>query len=340
MSISGEWTWEAMLDDFRALGGVAENIRFGNGPHGHGLFPIDPAKPVFLRLPNNLLFPVAEIEFVDERIKIKDSASVGQSERDFFEAYENAFSWGAGGRSESANFVAAFDELPTDVRALLTAEFGMREFIEGDLVERTRKRFLKSRIIDWDKTQVVMPLVEMANHDPHGLPYRADEFGRLHIQGNVSGEILVAYGSQDAFGIFRTFGFVTEQPQAYSLQMKTKTKVGDLRIHRNITDQTRRGAFLIPRLTSEGGSHVLSYLMIGNPKFPRLSRGIFQTLMKQAGVPNPNEVFDVVLRSNRAKFLKLLVALEPLGGEMAVTLRKMAHIQLERISHCIGARDL
>ena len=85
---------------------------------------------------------------------------------------------------------------------------------------------------------------------------------------------------------------------------------------------------------------MLSYLMIGNPKFPRLSRGIFRTLMKQAGAPNLDEVFDFILHFNRTRFLGLLAALEPLGGEMAVTLRKMARLQLERMSHCIGTRDL
>src|SRR5438552_3355965 len=257
-----------MLDAFRALGGVAENIRLGNGPYGRGLFPIDPAKPFHLRLPNKLLFPVAEIEFVDERIRIKDSAAVGQPERDFFEAYESAFSWGAGGRSESEKFVAAFDELPGDVRALLSAKFGMAEYTDGDLTERTRNRFLNSRIIEWDKRRVVMPLMELANHDAFGFPYQADELGRLNIRSKVTGEIFVCYGLHDTFGIFRTFGFVTEHPQAYSLPMKTKTGVGDLRIERNVADGVKHGDFLVPRFTSEGGNVVLSYLMIGNPKFP------------------------------------------------------------------------
>ena len=338
--MSSEWTWDAMLDAFRVLGGVAENIRLGTGPYGRGLFPIDPAKPFHLRLPNKLLFPVAEIEFVDERIRIKDSAAVGQPERDFFEAYESAFSWGAGGRSESEKFVAAFDELPGDVRALLTVEFGMGEFIQGDLAQRTRRRFLSSRLIDWDKTDMVMPLIELANHHAFGVPYQSDKPGGLLIQGNAAGEIFVSYGPGDTFDIFKTFGFVTAQPQAYSLPMKTKTRIADLRIDRNIDDQTKRGDFLIPRLTSKGGTLVLSYLMIGNPKFPRLSRGIFQTLMKQAGVPNPDEVFDFILHFNQTKFFRLLAALEPLDGGMAVTLRKMARVQLERISHCVGTRGL
>jgi len=340
LSISGEWTWDALLDAFRALGGVAENLRLGNGPHGRGLFPIDPAKPVFLRLSDNLLFPADEIEFVNERIGIKDSAAIGQPERDFFEAYENAFSWGAGGRTESANFVALFDELSPDVRALLTAKFGMGEAIEGDLAERTGKRFLRSRVIDWDKRVVVMPLVELANHHAYGLPYQSDELGRLYIQGSVSGEVFASYGSRDTFGIFSIFGFVTAQPQAYSVPMTAKTGIGDLRIEWNTNDDTKRGDFLVPRLTADGSNLVLSYLMIGNSKFMRLSRGIFQTLMKEAGVPDPDEVFDFILHFNRRRFLNLLVALEQSSAKMAVTLREMAHTQLECISYCIGRRDL
>jgi hypothetical protein len=40
------------------------------------------------------------------------------------------------------------------------------------------------------------------------------------------------------------------------------------------------------------------------------------------------------------RLLQLLGALEPHRGEAVIALRKVAHIQLERISHCIGTRDL
>ena len=53
--MSADDLWNDMLNEFRALGGVAENIRIGHGPFGRGLFPIDPKKPVSISIPESLL---------------------------------------------------------------------------------------------------------------------------------------------------------------------------------------------------------------------------------------------------------------------------------------------
>jgi hypothetical protein len=44
--------WERIVGEFTALGGVADNVRAGEGPLGRGLFAIDPSQAVRLRAPN------------------------------------------------------------------------------------------------------------------------------------------------------------------------------------------------------------------------------------------------------------------------------------------------
>lgn len=44
-----------LLQRFRALGGVADNVRLRQGPHGWGLFVIDPEQPVRVVTPAHLL---------------------------------------------------------------------------------------------------------------------------------------------------------------------------------------------------------------------------------------------------------------------------------------------
>lgn len=46
---------DGILDDFRALGGTASNIRLGEGRFGRGLIPTDPNLPVRIHVPENLL---------------------------------------------------------------------------------------------------------------------------------------------------------------------------------------------------------------------------------------------------------------------------------------------
>jgi hypothetical protein len=89
-----------------------------------------------------------------------------------------------------------------------------------------------------------------------------------------------------------------------------------------------------------GDSLTLSYLTIGSSRNPRLSRGIFRTLMREAGIENPDEGFDEVLCYNRRGFLGLLAALEPHEAPMITNLRRMARYQLAAMTHCVGAREL
>ena len=58
-------TWDELLDEFRALGGTADNIRLGHGEFGRGLFPVDPAKPVVIDIPDNLLVATADMVLVN-----------------------------------------------------------------------------------------------------------------------------------------------------------------------------------------------------------------------------------------------------------------------------------
>ena len=79
--------WDALLCDFQALGGIAENIALGLGSFGRGLFPRDASKPFLLRLPDNLLFPVQDVEFANDQLRVRDTAGIGKPERDFFARY-------------------------------------------------------------------------------------------------------------------------------------------------------------------------------------------------------------------------------------------------------------
>src|SRR5436309_2711663 len=125
-----EFSWDEMLRMLRLLGGMAENIvpaaEAGSG--GRGLMAASPETPVHVRVPPNLLFTVDDVEFADDRLRLKKSANAGEAERLFFESYEAGFSWGAA-RAETVSFINHFDTLPADVRALLGEEFGFKDLL-------------------------------------------------------------------------------------------------------------------------------------------------------------------------------------------------------------------
>ncbi|HEX4078273.1 MAG TPA: hypothetical protein VHX61_05290 [Rhizomicrobium sp.] len=325
-----------MLKFVRALGGVCENIV--PGPLGRGLFAKDPEQPVLLKLPPELLFDIDDIEFVEGSLRLKAIADVMDAHRAFFDRYQSAFSWGGGGFVESAGFVVALDGLAPDVRNLLTTDFGMGALFEGDPVERARKLFLESRTIQNADRAFLAPLIDLARHSATGL---AHEFANgLQIQGSCNGEVLVSHGVYDSISKFRPFGSVGPEPGAFSLPVKVTAGVPEVRIERDFGRSQKRGKDWVPILEQGGGSIELSYLMIGHVKFRRLSRGIFRTLTREAGVNDPDDIFDRILNFNWNKYLNLLAVLEPYEGDMITTLRKMARFQLEAMAHCVGSRDI
>lgn len=330
--------WDRLLDQLRALSGEADNIVPAHDPLERGLFPNDPAKPFVLRVPENLFFRLRDIEFVGDAIRIKSTAQVEHAEREFFERYQRTFSWGGPGQCEAARFISMLDTLPPELRKSVGADFAMQDVLEGDFTERTHAFFLRSRAINWKGESAVIPFVDLANRGNEGFSWNSDQHGALEIVGHARGEIILAFGAQDSLGIFRKFAMAATRPVAFSLPMTASIGSTELTIGRNVMIKTGRAGFAMPEINREPGKIFLSHLMLGNSNFPRAPRGMFETLMREAGLTGSGEAFDRVLHANRKKFLDLLEALEPLHGEMVAMLRSMACFQLEALFHCVGTR--
>ncbi len=329
------WTWEFMTTMFRGLGGGADNIVQKDGPFGKGIFPINPAAHVRVHTPQNLLIPTSDVDFVDGRLVVRPESKVGSAERTFFENYHAAFSWGAEGRASSLAFIEALDALPADIRAILSGKFGLRPLTEDISKEaRAQRWFIGSRAIRVGGKEVMMPLVELLNHATNGKTYDLSE--GVTVEGQFSGEVLARYSVIDPLGIFLAFGFASAEGACFSLPFRQEQK--GISIDRSVNFDVKAGDVQIPSYAIEGDELKFSCLMIGNAKYPRLSRAIFQRAMSEAGKPKADEVFDLILHQNRTRFLELLAKLEECSNPLVPTLRKMAIYQLAAMSHCIGTR--
>jgi len=96
--------------------------------------------------------------------------------------------------------------------------------------------------------------------------------------------------------------------------------------------------YWIPKLAIADGNARLEFLMIGNKRHPRICKGIFYKLMRDAGFSNFEDAFETMQHANRMHFLKLIAVLEGAGGPMVDTLRRMTRFQLQAMSYCYGAR--
>jgi len=321
-----------MLVEFRALGGTADNIRLADGPLGRGIFPIDPAKPVAILVPENLLLDVADLRIENGAFRVAPGAPLGDRERRFLEDYEGGFSWGGGGRRDIEALFEQAQALPDEIRARLKAEFRCGDWFGEASDAALQERFFSSRSIAYGERNVVMPVMELVNH---GDQASYDTARGVALRGLYAGEVNVRYGDCDAYGLFVNWGF--SHPQKQALSMALSGTAASVRLHIERDHQTGQ---MVPKLARDGDALKLNFLMIGHRQYQRMPRGVFYKLLREARVAGFEEAFDMVQHINKMNFINLLALLEPFEGPLVTTLRRMARRQLEAMSFACGARTL
>ena len=329
--------WDEMLDEFRALGGTANNIRLGQGEFGRGLFPIDPAKPVTIHVPENLLIGVKNVVFADGKLRVGPNAKVSDRERAWLDRYQEDYGWGGGGGDEVRQTVEMAAALPADLRRLLITKYHLAPWFQDATEELVRNRFFNARTITYLDQSVLIPVLELTNHGP-GDGF--DVSKGVALRGTFPGEIYAQYAEFDSFDFFRSWGFATQRPLAFSMALTGNIQSTRLEIEQSFPGMTSSPRDWIPRIGKTAGAITLPFLMIGNKKFPRLSKGIFYRLMRDAGYTGFEEAFDLVQHTNRLHFLDLIAAADGIDLPMARTVRTMAQFQLRAMSYCFGVREI
>lgn len=335
--------FEELLDEFRALGGVAENLRRGAGPYGAGIFPIDAAQPVRLHAPENLLFPAEDLEVRDGRLAIRPGSSGGAPERRFFETLHDRFGWSAGAFDALWVSQQQWCDLPPDVVTLIKSMGAIadpdRRFAEPS-VHVCLYQFVKSRDVAYQGRAWIMPVVDLANHSSAAPPFVIES--GVGIRGTFTGEVLVRYNVADPWGNALAYGFADASPYAYSLTLVVDLfETQRLSILRNIAAGDVVNGMQYPQKRIDGNTIELSHLMLGNARQPDLPRAVFRKLMRgHLAERQADDVFESVVRFNHSKFLDVLRTLRKHDAPLVATLEEAAIDQLDALSACVGARTL
>jgi hypothetical protein len=337
--------WRELLEEFRALGGTAENICIGEGRHGRGLFVEDASRPVRLRAPENLLLPLEAACFHDGTFFVAPTSGMTAREKAWLERYENEFSWGGRGRRETEAWLESISALPGEIREKLATKFSMPH-CTGDLTaESVQQRFLESRVIEHNGRKVIMPIVELINHHSGAPTY--DGTSGVAISGKFPDEVLASYCEADAFGYFQKWSFLSEATMAFSMWLTLHTLVPEVQVARELLQGKLYGpngpagiSLRLPNLIKDKDRIKLSFLMLGNRNSPRIPRGAFHRVFQLAGLQAADEMFDVIRHMNGMLFLGLLGDIEGLAGPFAAALRTVCRFQLEALAHCFGMREI
>jgi hypothetical protein len=209
--------WDELLDEFRALGGTAENIRLGHGELGRGVFPVDPARPVTIHIPLNLLIPIKDIVLVNGMLRVGPNSKAGDRERAWLDRYQEEFSWGGGGADEVRQIFEKAGALPAELRDTLLTKYHCGGWFQEPTDESIKSQFFNARALSYRAEGVVIPIVELINH---GAGPNYDTTHGVAVRGAFPSEVLVQYSDFDSFDFFRSWGFATECPCAFSVPLK------------------------------------------------------------------------------------------------------------------------
>lgn len=331
--------WDDLLDEFRALGGTADNIRLGHGAFGRGLFPIDPARPVVIDIPDNLIVATKHMILVNGTPRVGPDAKMGERERAWLDRYQEDVAWGSG---EAGGIRAMFEmaaALPEELRHELRSKYQCGRWFQEPTDETLLESYLESRHLFHKGNLVVMPLIDLINHsDVNGRGYGGTD--SIRFTGTFPDEIFACYSDGDALAFFQAWGIVIPRPVAFSVAMPGLVQSTPMTILRRYVGPARSLHDLVPEIETRADKVVLSFVMTGNEHYPRVSRGIFYRLMRSAGFSGFEEPFDLIRHMNELRFLDLLKAVETIDLPIARMLRTVAHCQLRAMSFCFGIREI
>ena len=182
-----------------------------------------------------------------------------------------------------------------------------------------------------------MPLIELINHGD-GANYGGTD--SISFTGTFPGEIFAQYSDGDAFGFFQAWGFAVPRLLAFSIPLSGNVQSVPVNIAQRFEGPITSERDWIPKIEKTADNVAMPFLMIGNQRFPRLPRGIFYRLMRNAGCSRFEEQFDLIQHVNRLHFLSLLKAVERVEAPIARTLQAVAHHQLRAMSFCFGVREI
>jgi hypothetical protein len=324
-----------ILDKFRALGGVAENIELRNGRYGRGLFPINPNKPIKIKIPSNLLAsPTWLILDSNNHIRIKLNLGLDPAWVDFYESYQQFFGWDNVVINELSEYHNELIKLPKKIKQFLLL-FG---WYDADFDKKNIKdyfsEYLAGRQIRIGSESKLMPIIELINHSHDGKQYLADD--GIKFEGTFKDEVLACYhGSFDALHFFRIYHFNSESTTVISCDVKIDVpNVGLITISRFDAMLDIKDGLVIPRMIKTKSGIQIDFIELVNKKNKLTPRKIFTDGIQRFNIPLlvANQIFDGLIEHNRKAYSDFVSECRLSNNKVAKELESIALNQLKLLS--------
>ena len=202
--------WDFLLSEFRKLGGIADNVCQKEGEYGRGIFPINPNISSRIFTPSILLIKKDDIFLEDNKLRIKKDKEYNQQVRNFFNFYQDNFSWGSGGKETTELFEKGLSLCNSNLKQLLKqydlVDIDARHAEKWEIVIKTQ--FLNSRAIKVRDSAIIVPVWELVNHKVRSLPFiQTNEGISTPKYPALNSEIRISYNNLSPISRFFSYGF-------------------------------------------------------------------------------------------------------------------------------------
>lgn len=324
-----------ILEEFRSLGGVANNIVLRKGIYGYGIYPLDLNKSIKIVTPSDLLIST-NLLYLDRtnQIKVKEKTDLNPKVIEFFEKYQRIFGWGNGAITELDAYHKELCRLPKIIQQYLVL-FG---WDYSDFDKKKPKDYLNeyfvSRQIRIGNESKIMPVLDLINHSSTGIVYTADN--GVSVEGMFQSEVLTCYhGSFDAFHFYKNYRIAAPSNIVLSCDVKINVPdIGLINITRFDSIVEKVSDMIIPHIFRKDAEIRMSFIQLANKQTNSSSKKVFVAQMKKLNIPEltADQIFNGLIAHNKQALTKLLNECEGSDSKIARELEIIALNQLTLIS--------
>ena len=217
--------WDFLLSEFRRLGGIADNVYQKDGEYGRGIFPVNPSLRARIFTPSKLLVKQDDIYLEDNKLRIKKDKEYNQEIRNFFNFYQDNFSWGFGGKETTELFEKGLSLFNSNLKELIKkyALVDIEERHKGKWDNAIKNQFLNARGVKFGNSTVIAPVWELVNHKVKSLNFIINKEGISTPKYPASNcEIRFSYSDLSPLNRFFSYGFFTEETIVFSIPFSIK----------------------------------------------------------------------------------------------------------------------
>jgi len=165
--------WDFLLSEFRKLGGIADNVCQKEGKYGRGIFSVNPKLRKRIFTPSKLMVKKEDIYLEDNKLRIKENRKYSNELRNFFNFYQDNFSWGSGGKEKTELFEKGLSLFNSNLKKLIKqyALVDLEKRHKGEWNNVIKNQFLNARKVKFKNDIFIAPIWELVNHEVKSLPF-------------------------------------------------------------------------------------------------------------------------------------------------------------------------